>query len=739
MLSTWGTRSTQAYRPHTSPAIADSLPTVRSLSSPDDPRHAETREVIPAEARPSPQEEGRFVSGIVFNTAGQPQPGATCSLLPGRSVLEEDSPIPGLEAEDAFAPIATVLSDADGSFEIPVDDGFWRLRVEYSSYPPWEEDSLRAGDFRWVHLEGGVELSILVRNERGSGIEGVELETLRTIYSEPSGVRMRARTDSSGMARLLVAPGVLNLSARHPEYRVKVESWRVPRDPAGQQREIVLGRGIQIHGRVRLPGDLDPPPGTLVRVDTTSYRQGLTEVLCLGDGRFSTDPLYRPEQTVEVIALAPGFAEARKEVTLPKTVPPGGRHAVDFELDAGERMAKGQILEPTGGGMRGVPLLLKAYRVVPDEEPVLVTPPSDPGHFQNIDKRPVASKHSQWRWVGETEEDGSFLIAGLAPQVPYSLLAMPRGTANVQLWIPIGRPGEVHDLGVVRTSLGASLHGVVEDGDGRPLPSLEVSSIEVTETSLSVGQTYERKRPTAVRGGWSDVTNRAGGFRLEPLPPGTYMLSVGAKMFGPYVLTAGQDRGPEELVLPLDPNLDGTQPFRITGRVLGEAGASATHLLAKLFQQTDAHGPEFIVGRVVEAGGRFSLTTSHAGPYSLQVVDLEGTYETAELRIEEGSEESVELTLQRRPSPPRFLEGVVLGADGAPLPGIKLSLKLSPSLVPCSCYEQTSMTDESGAFSFGPVIDGQHRLVVSDPDGVHRSMEYFPAIPGEFVLLDLED
>lgn len=739
LLFLWGNPTTPPYRPDGSPAITEILPTVRPFSHPDDSGGVEKREVIVAEMTSFPHEKGQFISGIVFNAAGKPQPGAKCSLILGRSVLEEDSPIPAFKGDDAFSPISTVLSDTDGNFQIPARGGFWRLRVEYSWYPPWEEDSLHSGDFRWVHLQGGVELSILVRNEKGSGIEGVELETLRTPYSQPSGVRMRATTDSSGMARLLVAPGLLNLSARHSEYRVKVESWHVSRDPSQQQQEIVLNQGIQIYGRVRLSGDLDPPSGTLVRIETTSYRQGLTEVPCLGNGKFSTDHLFRPGQTVEVIALAPGFGESRKEVTIPNTMPAGGRYAVDFDLKGGERLAIGRILEPTGVGMRRVPLFLKAFRVVPEEEAIRVPASADPRHVQNVDKRPVASKNSQWRWAGETKEDGSFLIGGMAPQIPYSLLVIPQGSANVQLWIPKGQSGEVLDLGVVQTSPSASICGVVTDGEGRPLSSIEVSSIEIDERDIAVGQIYQIKRPTALRGGWSDVTNRAGEFRIEPLPPGKYMLSIGEKMFGPYDLSGGQNRGPEVLVLPVDPNLDGKQAFQIKGRILGEAGASATHLLAKLFQQREGQDPEFIRGRVVEAGGRIALTTSLPGPYFLQVVDLEGTYETAELLIAKGREESVELTLQNRSSLPHVLEGVVFGSDGTPLSGIKVSLKFSPSLIPCSCYERTSISDQSGAFSFGSVIEGPHKLFVSDPNGEFHSMEYFPAIPGDFVSLNLEN
>jgi hypothetical protein len=60
------------------------------------------------------------------------------------------------------------------------------------------------------------------------------------------------------------------------------------------------------------------------------------------------------------------------------------------------------------------------------------------------------------------------------------------------------------------------------------------------------------------------------------------------------------------------------------------------------------------------------------------------------------------------------------------------------SEVLCSCAKMFAYTDAEGAFDFGPVMNGNHRLVITNPDDSDASAQFYPARPGNAIQIALD-
>jgi hypothetical protein len=144
------------------------------------------------------------------------------------------------------------------------------------------------------------------------------------------------------------------------------------------------------------------------------------------------------------------------------------------------------------------------------------------------------------------------------------------------------------------------------------------------------------------------------------------------------------------------------------------------------------------VGQLTDASGTFALRGLSIGEeYRVTATDLRGRFEKETTVVVPAVGQALSIELQPSETAPVALEGVVSDPEGRPLPGIDMTLYLSPLLVRCNCLAWTDRTDELGRFSFGLVTDGEHRVAAVDPLG-----RYDPKIvmahPGAYLSIPME-
>lgn len=680
-----------------------------------------------------PARDQGFITGVVLDREGQPVEGATCSLLAGRapSGLESYAYVPPERTTHAKIE-ASELSDPGGRFRLAARAGHWLLRVEAPGAHPWEEDHLKPGDFRWVRLEESIELFVRVLGTSGDPLQGSRLELLQSEYSPSHLAVARAETGFAGTASVDVPAGHWFLAVRHPDHRPHFEPLTIAPGARRLVLTIPLDPGIRVHGRVSTPGAFPPPSGTKVFIDSILGFQESLELACEADGRFSSGHSLSPGQLLEVAALAPGFGEVRKELDLESLASTSVDVEVQLVLDSPERTARGQVVDVQGQPLAGVALFVKPLLALPAES----------GTAGILG--PQESNEAQWRWVGRTDPDGAFRVGGMDRRRPYALLLLSERHANARRWIEAGDStvdlGTV-DLGIIVLAIGGRIHGVVRTRDGSPVAGLGLSTIWLNRIQALPGKQPSVPRSDTLTGAFDAITNRDGLFAIEPLPEGEFFLAIGHERFGPFVLRAGENRGPEILEIEDDPRLGTTPSARISGRVIGVDGAPIGSSFVQLFRRrTGVGGGELLAAGSVGVQGEFDLSARPPGPFLLRAIDLGGGFleETFEFESAEAWRPG-DVVLLPDPRGGASLHGTVSASSGEMLPGMSVTLHVSPSVTSCTCVSRTVSTDVSGRFDFGPLAAGLHRIVVTDPEGRFVPQDRYPVQAGDILELILSE
>ena len=138
-------------------------------------------------------------------------------------------------------------------------------------------------------------------------------------------------------------------------------------------------------------------------------------------------------------------------------------------------------------------------------------------------------------------------------------------------------------------------------------------------------------------------------------------------------------------------------------------------------------------------GGRVLLEAPIAGSYEVVIKDLEGQLSAQTLHLDLPAEGLARrVTLASSPSPSQPLDGRVETTFGEPLPGMRVTLMPVLGEISCDCLTFTVVTDESGSFSFGHFLRGNHQLIISDPADNFYPAHYYPAVPGIPAIVSME-
>lgn len=360
----------------------------------------------------------------------------------------------------------------------------------------------------------------IVTDGGGRPIPGVEVKTRfdpRSLgpirFNPPEWQRMSggvARTAEDGRFRLGdLVPGLayavrLEREGYAPS-RITVEA--VLARHAAEEHSIVLERGIQAYGKVL---DLDGMPvvGAVASLEPARPHDVMDRVRRMRDppttfmATSDESGLFRfsevPPGSHDLLVEAQGFARQRVAGV---RVDPGGASATDLGIVhlGPEARVRGRVESTDGQPIGDV-----AVRIVPDEGVLALVQ-------DQLEPAPDA-------W---TAEDGRFELGGFTKGEPVPLRFDREGYAVRMVRSARGGGEPI----VVRLEATTTLHGVVQDPDGAPIPGVLVLAEESVVMNLAGGQVADAGKPTSL----VDTTDDRGEFHIEGVAGGPHRLHAEAR------------------------------------------------------------------------------------------------------------------------------------------------------------------------------------------------------------------
>jgi hypothetical protein len=674
------------------------------------------------------------ISGVVLAPDGSPLEGARCLVGSARrpSGFGDELERPA----ESRKTVATGTSGPDGSFRIEVPEGTWELSVQAHGCSPWFEQDLRRGDYRIVRMRPERQQWIEVRDESAAPVSDAEIRQMLGKWEDPDRRPPQATTGGAGRALLTEIPTWLGwIHVRHADFVPAIA--KLPEIGGESPLVVTLTHGVRIFGTITVLGNPPTSPAT-VRFET--FDPSFHEVEADPSGAYSSRVSFAPGATLEVAALVKGFGESRREIDL-GAASETGELRVDIDVDSSDRTVLGRVVDATTTTpIEGCEVHLEPLVSLPPLTPIPLTYENFSSGFDFQASDPKESPAARFRLGAVSNGSGRFEVRGLHPRKAYKLLLFSEKHANAVLWVPQSEPDSVLDLGTIRMKEAGRIWGRVVTPDGLPIVGERVSTATWPHIDLTGQSEFVPQRPDTERRGLTAYTREDGTFSIAPYPQGEFHLSCLGKRFGPFTVPPG---GPLELVT--DNIHVRQQERRVLLTVLDDTHQPVPKAYAQMRRvRKDSEDPsesrwdpwDWDLG---EASGSIELGAPTEGTYSIHVIDLEGQLADQTILLEV-TEKLIrhEVVLFPDPAPAGRLEGLVVAPSGEPVSGAQVTVIPDTGELVCNCLQPFVSTDETGYFTFGTFMKGNHRLVVKDPTGALPATYYWPARPGESVLITME-
>jgi hypothetical protein len=303
----------------------------------------------------------------------------------------------------------------------------------------------------------------------------------------------------------------------------------------------------------------------------------------------------------------------------------------------------------------------------------------------------TASELSVARLIAVTDDAGGFAFTSL-PAGRYSLSASKGGyvptTFGAKRPGGLGTPIVVGD-GQRLVSLamkllkGSVLSGTVRDESGRPAPDVTVEALRYA-VSFQTGERTLQPAPF----GSSETTDDRGMYRIYGLAPGEYLVSASSSM-----RPNGDPRAAAEIHQVSDVDVQRAQQL-----LHGAVGAPAIQAPAqggnpRPPSSTVIYAPVYHPAAITEA----DATTIALGPH----------------------EERTGIDVQLRMVPTSTVEGVIVGPDGTPMPGVHLVM-WDPRPLPQNTLAKvfrSATSDPQGRFLLPGITPGRYTITTLPGEG----------------------
>jgi hypothetical protein len=579
---------------------------------------------------------GETIAGVVRDgTTLDPLEGAIVETRAGESAAR-------VMAEPRLG-LVEAVTDERGAFRLEgLAKTSYSVAASAAGYGRTTKHSVSPGDAVELYLFPGSGIYGRILDEKGKAVGGalVTAEEASGMFSSSPA----QESDADGrFAFLGLEPGAYRVHARHEDLAPEVRDIELSQE-SDAEIEIVLTAGVTLAGRL-VDENEEPVAG---KVSLRALDGGNVSVTMRSrfrietdrEGSFSVGPL--PAGDHMLLAEARGYASRNVEA------PVSGRNKVedlgDIALETGLTIA-GRVLDEGGG-----PIASAAVTA------------SQPG-------RGMMSASGDEVIVAVTDEQGSFILAGLSPGPQDVMAAAPGYGYAKSMRVEPGATGLTLTL-----KLAGSIRGTAVDPEGRPVTSFRV-----------MARSSERRgTPTLT------VQDAEGVFVLDTVAEGEYAVEIVSADFMPEAISPVKVSGGNVTEV-------GTVRLRRGGSIVGTVVDASADPVPGATIQAVAPGLRiyWMEENAVSSDrqGRFRLQGLTDGKVMVMASHpgyAETRLEGVEVDSRSGSSSEVEIVMRRGGA----LEGVVRTGDGTDVAGraIEVARQDTPWRV------DTARTSEDGSF-----------------------------------------
>ncbi|MCJ7583136.1 MAG: carboxypeptidase regulatory-like domain-containing protein [Candidatus Aminicenantes bacterium] len=478
-------------------------------------------------------------------------------------VTTEEGPLSGVTIRSRMTGQASqsTTTDAAGQYRLLLHKGDQTLIADHPDYAPSSAQiSVQEGKTDVVNLilTEGLTISGKVVNKSDTPVAGASVNVYSLIGT--SSVSRSAMTDRRGQFEIWgLVEGEVRMSAFHRSY---ARSNQTQVQSGATDVEIVLQPALFITGSVSDAESNKPLNNYTIFVSTGSISVANSlRVSKLPEGRFKSGPSYAPGTKLTVIALSQEYAwKMVKNIEIDSIVDEG----LNFQLSKGV-ILKGIVVNEDGQPVANA----KVQELIPEERYSLSS------RLQFL-KKSLTDKNGAFTFEN-VSEDGIDIWVSHKDYTDLRLTVSPEGVD-----IPIK----------FYMKSGLSISGRIIR-DGKPAEGLSVSA------RLKVSAQMISRRPM-------ETTDEEGEYKLEHLPPGTYIVSLmsGEKTRQRFHLSTEIELVDKNVELNLDPLGNGT----IEGIVVLDGEPSEGARISAYTGEENSEDRKLVGGIFSDAEGRYKLT-----------------------------------------------------------------------------------------------------------------------------------